>query len=159
MLLVDAADHAANEAVNEAVALVGALEAVVGAPLRGRAAVDLSAVDLVELPGAIERDIDEHDGEELVFNLADAGDIAVLHRGEEVGAEEKDDVVRLRQVLGGLRFPVLAGEDERALLPGEVTVLDGLQSRLGEREEALGVLMVLAGLESDQLDRCHVNLH
>ena len=160
-LAFDAIDDSAEEATDELVALVVSLAAHVGVGLDGVAAIDLAAVDLVELYRSIKGHVDEHDGQRLLQGgLAHSGNLVVTNEvgGQEGGADELNDVVGFRQLCQDLSFPFLAREDERVLPPGEDVVLCNPQAGLEQLEDGILSLGVIVGPREEQSDVGHVSL-
>lgn len=78
--VTDVACHLADEAVDENVALVGAVDVVEGAWQDLVAAVDVASVDPEAVRRAVERYIDQYDGETLCSELVDVGELELGSR-------------------------------------------------------------------------------
>lgn len=78
--VTDVACDLADEAVDENVALVGAVDVVEGAWQDLVAAVDVASVDPEAVRRAVERYIDQYDGEKLCSELVDVGELELGSR-------------------------------------------------------------------------------
>ena len=160
-LAFDAIEDSAEEAIDELVALVVGLAAHVGAGLDGVAAIDLAAVDLVELYRSIKGHVDEHNWQNsLQGGLTHSGNFVVSDEvgSQEGGADELNDVVGFRQLCQDLTFPFFAREDERVHPPGEGMVLCSPQACLKEFEERILCFGVIVSPREKELDVRHENL-